>query len=157
MMQLPALDPQERAYLQARLPDAPTHTFAFRLRQRLIANLGVPVEVIESTASVVQGLPDRDEPVIEIETGLAASWLNTRLGGRSGVTGAPLKDAMLIESFKRLIRRTLAESVFNSGALAWPQAMHLVVAMGGRQGAVDIFWNSAHAMAWARRTMGEKA
>ncbi len=156
-MQLPALDPQERAWLQALLPNGAARSFASRLRQRLLASLGVPVSVSESPGVEAQGAPAGNEPMIAIEPELAAAWLALRLGGRPGTGGLALKDDTLAMPFKALIHRALAEAVVNSGEAAWPQAMRFSVAMGGRQGMVEIFWNGAHAMAWARRTVREKA
>lgn len=156
MMQLPALDAEERAYLQSLLPDSALRAFARRLEQRLLASLGVAV-----SASIMP-IHDRkqavaDEPAIAIAPELAAAWLNLRLGGGT-VTGAlPLKDATLAAPLKALIRRALAESAVNAGEAVWPQAMRLHLSMGGQRGEVEISWNSVLALDWARRAIREKA
>ncbi len=155
-MRLPALDPRERIWLQARLPGSTLPAFARRLQQRLIASLGVPVGICELPGGEAQGAAAPDEPVIAVQPELAAAWLALRLGGKAGA-GLPLRDGALAAPLRALIRRTLAEAVINSGETAWPQAMRLSVAMGGQQGIVEIFWNGAHALAWARRAMREKA
>lgn len=156
-MLLPALAPHERACLLGSQPDGPVRVLAVRLQKRLLASLGTPVGIGELPAVEVQGVPAGDEPVIAIQPELAAAWLAMRLGGKSATAGLPLKDASLSEPFKALIRRALAESVVNAGAAAWPRLVRLQVFMGGQQGGVDIVWNSAHAMAWARRVIREKA
>ena len=159
MMRLPALDPHERAYLQALQPSTPVRVFACRLRQRLLASLGAAVEVGETPCDPMrdQAMHAGSEPAILIEPELAAAWLALRLGGKAGCTGGLIRDDDLTAPFRLLIRRTLAESVVNAGKADWPQAMRLRIAMGGRMGAIDIFWNSANAMAWAHRTIREKA
>lgn len=159
MMRLPALDPRERAYLQALQPSTPVRAFANRLRQRLLASLRAAVEVGEAPCDSLrdQAIHAGNEPVILIEAELAAAWLALRLGGKTGSMGGLIKDDTLVAPFRTLIRRTLAESVVNAGKADWPQAMRLRIALGGRTGSVDIFWNSAHALAWAHRTIREKA
>lgn len=157
MMHLPALAAQERACLQDPRPHGAAQSFAFRLRQRLIAGLGAAVEVSEAPVAGAPDLPADDEPAIAIQPELAAAWLSLRLGGRPGAAEPALKDARLAEAFRTLIRRTLAESVFNGGEAAWPARLRLRLVLDGRQGDVDIVWNSAHARAWARRAIKEKA
>lgn len=158
MMRLPALDPRERAHLQALQPSTPVRAFACRLRQRLLVSLGAAVEVGETPCdSARDQAMHGNEPAIRIEPELAAAWLALRLGAKTGALGGLIKDDTLAAPFRILVRRTLAESVINAGTVDWPQAMRLRIAMGGRTGSVDIFWNSAHAMAWAHRTIREKA
>lgn len=157
MMRLPALDARERACLQAPQSDAAAQAFAGRLRQRLVASLGVPASV---SAAECGGLDEFDggaEPAIAIAPELAEAWLVLRLGGRPDAARAVRMDEQLIRPFKAAIRRALAESVVNAGAAGWPQMMRLDVALGGRQGRVEIFWDGAHAGEWSRRTIREKA
>ena len=156
-MQLPALEPHERAYLQALQPNGSMQAFASRLRQRLVAALGVQASVSVSAGGAMPGMPTDDEPLITIEPELAAAWLALRLGGKVGMAGLPLKDITLAEPFKTLVRRALAESVINTGPATWPQVMRLHVAIGGQQGAVEVCWNSECAMTWAHRAIREKA
>lgn len=157
MMQLPALDAEERAYLLSLLPDSALQAFARRLEQRLLASLGMPASVSISPAGGGQDKPIEDEPVIMIAPELAAAWLNLRLGGRTGTGAAPLKDAGLVAPFRALIRRTLAETAVNAGVFDWPQAMRLDLSMDGQQGTVEIVWNSARAQSWAQRAIRGKA
>ena len=156
MMTLPALDPHERACLLGSQPDRVVGMFAARLEKRLFASLGVPIAINELPVGEAQGLPAGDEPMIEIRPELASAWLGLRLGGKPAATMMSLKDARLSEPFRNLVRRTLAESVVNAGAAAWPRLMRLQLAMGGQQGSMDIAWNSAHALAWAHRVIREK-
>ncbi len=156
-MRLPALDPRERAYLQALSPNSAVRSFASRLRQRLLASLGVPAEVSEAQGGGAQVGTAGEEPMIAIEPGLAAAWLALRLGGRPGTHERALKDASLSDPLRALVGRALAEAVINSGEAVWPQSMRLHVALGGRQGIIEIFWNGAQAMGWARRVVREKA
>lgn len=156
MLQLPALDPEERAFLQSLQPNGALRALAGRVRQRLIAALGVRVEVRE-----LPGLPARDvhsdEPVIEIENQLAGAWLTLRLGGKAGTTDLSIKDEALAEPLRRQIRLALAETVVNLGEPAWPPSLRMRVDIGPRQGRVEIFWNSRQAMTWARRAIRERA
>jgi hypothetical protein len=156
MLQLPALDPEERACLQSLLPGSPLAALAERLRKRLIASLGVAVTVWESPSTAAPETISGDEPLIRIEPELAAAWLAVRLGGKCGTAGLQIRDASLAEPFRMLIGRALAETVINLGKASWPQAMRLRVAIGRQQGVVDIFWNSEHAMPWARRAIRER-
>lgn len=57
---------------------------------------------------------------------------------------------------RRLIRRTLAESVVNAGEPVWPDVLRLRLVLGGREGMIEIVWNGAAAMRWASRTLREK-
>lgn len=157
MMQLPALDAEEKAFLLSLLPDSALQAFARRLEQRLLASLGMPAGVSISPAEAGQDPLVADEPVISIAPALAAAWLGLRLGGRKGTGAPPLKDAGLAAPFKALIRRALAESVVNAGAFDWPQAMRLYLSMGGQQGTVEIVWDSTRASGWAQRAIREKA
>lgn len=156
MMLLPALTPEEQACLQALQPDEQLQMFAARLRQRLIASLGAPASVSAGVCGEPRAMPAGDEPVIAIDTDLAAAWLDLRMGGQGGAAGRQMKDSRLADPFKTLIRRALAESVVNAGLADWPHAMQLRLDMGGQTGKADIFWNSAHAMDWARRVIREK-
>ncbi len=156
MMRLPALDPRERACLQALQPGTPLRAFAHRLQQRLIASLAVPVDVREIPCEPA-GKPAGDEPVIIIEPQIAAAWLALRLGGKPAASDGPIRDEALVAPFKRLVRRTLAESALNAGEAVWPQAMRLRIGMGGRQGPIDISWSGAQVADWARRVIREKA
>lgn len=154
MMVLPPLAAEERACLQSRPTDSVLQGFALRLEQRLLASLGVRAS---ANISPLQDGRDagEDEPAIRIAPELAGAWLALRLGGKpSGAS--PTGDARLAAPFKALIRRTLAESAVNAGASEWPQAMRLELSMGGRQGTVEIFWNGARALEWARRAIREK-
>lgn len=157
MMQLPALSAEERACLQSGLAGNALTALAERLRRHLMVSLGGAVAVGEWPGAFAQDLAGGDEPVIRIDPGLAAAWLAMRLGGKPGSAGMPIKDDAPIEPFRRLIRRALAETVINLGAAAWPQAMRLSVAIGPQAGSVEIFWNSARAVSWARRAIREKA
>lgn len=154
-MQLPALDAEERAYLQSLLPNSALHAFARRLEQRLLVSLGVPASVSASPSDGGQEKASDGEPAIRIAPELAAAWLALRLGGRTGEGALPPKDAMLVAPFKALIRRVLAESAVNAGVADWPQAMRLRLSMGGQQGTVEIVWNSVCSLAWAQRTIRE--
>jgi len=156
MMQLPALSPEERAYLQAGLPNNALPALAERLRQRLVVSLGTAVSVSEGPGSTAHAVPNGKEPVIEIEPELAAAWLAVRYGGKPGTASLQVKDDALINPFRALIRRALAETVINLGDAAWPQAVRLQVSIGQQQGAVEIFWNSEQALPWARRAIREK-
>jgi hypothetical protein len=156
-MRLPELEAGERACLQAPLTATMPQALAGRLQQHLIASLGVPASVSETGCGDAQNLHAGAEPAITIAPELAAAWLALRLGGRTGARCLPIKDEQLAQPFRAMVRRALAESVINSGTGAWPQLIRLNVALDGQQGAVEIFWNSAHAMAWSRRTVREKA
>lgn len=155
-MQLPALAPEERACLRALQPGAPVHVFARRLQQRLLAALGVRVSVRGALCDEVRTTPG-EEPVIVVDAELASAWLDLRMGGKAPGARLPMKDAALADPFRAVIRRTLAESVVNAGKAEWPQATRLCLDLGGQTGNTDIFWNSAHAMDWARRILRERA
>lgn len=157
MLKLPALETAERAYLQSLQKGGALPALANRLGQRLAAMLGPRVSV----SAVPLGMPasgsSGDEPEIRIDAELGAAWLAARLGGKPGETAMQLGSDALCAPFQRLIRRVLAETAFNQGQeAAWPQALVLNVSIGGRRGNAEIFWNSAHAMAWARRAIREK-
>lgn len=156
MMQLPALSPEERACLQSGQPDSALPMLAERLRQRLVASLGVTVFVNGLPGGHAKALPDGSEPVIEIDRELAGAWLAARLGGTANANAWPVRDAALLAPLVALIRRALAETVVNLGETAWPQAMRLQVVIGPQPGAVEIFWNSERAMPWAHLTIREK-
>lgn len=157
MMRLPGLEPHERAYLNTQQQNGPVPSFASRLQQRLTASVGVPVVVREAPVAGVADVPAGDEPAIAIQPELSAAWLALRLGGRPGKVCAALKDHSLAQTFKALIRRTLAESIFNAGESVWPNHMRLQMIMADTPGEVDIVWNSVHAWHWARRVIKEKA
>lgn len=157
MMQLPALSPEERACLQRGLAVNALAALAERIRGHLMVSLGEPVAVSEIPGAFAHHLAGGDEPAIRIDPGLAAAWLAMRLGGKPGSACVSIRDEALIEPFRGLIRRALAETAVNLGAAAWPQAMRLSVAIGPQAGSVEIFWNSARAGSWARRAIREKA
>jgi hypothetical protein len=157
MMQLPALSPEERAYLRSMQPGSALQALAARLRQRLIAQLGVAVTVCESPGTPPQGVHSAEEPIIKIGHELAAAWLSVRLGGKPGTASQPFKDDSLIKPFRMLIARALAESAINLGEAVWPRTMCLNVSIGSQQGLVEIYWSNAHAVAWARRAIRESA
>lgn len=157
MMQLSALEPEERAYLQSLASNPALRALAARLRQRLVATLGVAAEVDELPGSAGTSFTSGSEPAIGIAPALAAAWLAVRLGGRPGMLVLQVKDDALVEPLRHLVRRALAETVINLGDTAWPQAVRLQVAIGPQRGEVEIFWNGGHAMAWARRVIREKA
>ena len=157
MLELPALDAEERAHLQSFLPNSVLQALANRLRQRLVAALGMKVNVCELPVVPAQDLSSASEPVIEIENELAAAWLAVRFGGKPGIASLQIGNSSLIEPFKGLIRRALAEAVINHGKTVWPQAIRLQVAIDGQQGVVEIFWDSERALPWARRAIRERA
>ncbi|MEW6133929.1 MAG: hypothetical protein AB1591_12345 [Pseudomonadota bacterium] len=154
MMALSPLAAEERACLQSFLPGGMLHGFARRLEQRLLASLGVQANAVVSPLRD-GGDTGGDEPVIRIAPELADAWLALRLGGKPSGVSMP-GDERLAVPFKTLIRRTLAESAVNAGKEEWPQAMRLELFLGGRQGTVEIFWNGARALEWARRAIREK-
>ena len=157
MLRLPRLEPEERAYLQGLGCEDVFQALANRLRQRLVAMLGARVSVRGSLGHPPESMPCSNEPVIRIEPDLALAWLAVRLGGKPGRQRLKPGDETLHEPFRLLVRRALAETVVNLGSEAsWPRALRLDVAIGGQQGAVDIFWNSDHALAWAHRAIREK-
>ena len=156
MMRLPALAPEEIACLRGLQPGAPAHVFASRLQQRLFAALGVRVSVRGALCDEVRTAPG-EEPVIVVDAELASAWLGLRMGGKAPGARLWMKDAALADPFRAVIRRALAESVVNAGEAEWPQAMRLCLDLGGQTGNTDIFWNSAHAMDWARRILRERA
>lgn len=156
-MRLPELEARERACLQAPMSAAVAQVLAGRLQQHLVASLGVPASVSDTGCGDAQNLHAGAEPAITIAPALAAAWLSLRLGGRPGAKCLPLKDERLARPFRAMVRRALAESVVNSGTGAWPQQIRLSVVLDGQQGVVEVFWNSAHAMAWARQAVREKA
>ncbi len=157
MMPLPALDEAERAYLRAPQSDAAVEVFAARLRQRLVASLGVPASVSASECGGLDQSGSRAEPAIAIAPELAEAWLASRFGGRPGAVWVARMDEERLRPFTAAIRRALAESVVNAGAADWPHRMRLDVSLGGRHGRVEIFWDGAHAKDWARRALREKA
>lgn len=156
MMQLPALSPEERTWLLSVPSGAQLPAFAARLRQRLVASLGAPARISANAGNVAQAPPAGDEPVIVIDSDLASAWLDLRMGGRGNGTARSMKDSSLIDPFRALIRRALAESVVNAGPADWPQFMQLYMQLGGGMGEAEVFWNSAHAMDWARKILGER-
>lgn len=157
MLRLPRLEPEERAYLQGLGSADVSQALANRLRQRLVATLGGQVAVRASLANLPASMLGGNEPVIRIEPDLALAWLAVRLGGKPGRQRLKPGDETLHEPFRLLVRRALAETVVNLGAEAcWPRALRLEATIGGQQGAVDIFWNSDHALAWAHRAIREK-
>lgn len=156
MMQLPALNPEERAYLQSALPNNPLQALSERLRRHLTVSLG---EAVSASASQVGAAPDQldsDEPVIRVDHVLALAWLSVRFGGKPHTVSSRVKEGALIDPFRMLIRRALAETVINNDHAAWPVAMRLQINIGQQQGNVEIFWNSARAMPWAHRAIREK-
>lgn len=155
MMRLPRLTPDEQACLHALLPNPAVPAFAARLRQRLAASLGTAAEVRALPGDAAPA-PPGGEPCIAIAPGLAAAWLALRLGGRPGQGDEPPRDARLLKPLRRLIRRTLAESVVNAGEPVWPDVLRLRLVLGGREGMIEIVWNGAAAMRWASRTLREK-
>jgi hypothetical protein len=158
MLQLPALESDELAYLQTLQASGGLQALASRLRQRFVAALGVAVSVSASPGTISGDSLSGDEPEIRIDRALADAWLAVRFGGRPGTPSGQSADAALIGPFKWLIRRALAETVVNLGPdVAWSPALSLQVAIGGQQGTVEIFWNSAHALSWARRAIGGKS
>jgi hypothetical protein len=157
MLRLPRLEPEERAYLHGLGSEDVFQALAKRLRQRLVATLGAQVAVRGSLADLPEPMLGGNEPVIRIEPDLALAWLAVRLGGKPGRQRLKLGDETLHEPFRLMVRRALAETVVNLGAEAyWPRALGLDVTIGGQQGAVEIFWNSEHALAWAHRAIREK-
>lgn len=157
MMQLPALSPEERACLQSGQPNSALQMLAERLRQRLVASLGVMVSINELPGGHAKALPGGSEPAIEIDQEFAGAWLAVRLGGAAKAGAWQVRDAALLAPLVALVRRALAETVINLGDAAWPQVMRLQVRIGPQQGAVEISWNSERAMPWARRTIREKS
>lgn len=157
MMRLPALESHELAYLRNPQSAVPVLSFAGRLRQRLIASLGVSVGVDDVPVAGAQDYLPGGEPSIAVQPELASAWLVLRLGGKPAGGERAIKDASLADPFKALVRRTLAETVVNAGEAAWPARIRLCVSLGGKGGNVDIAWNSAHARVWARRTIREKS
>jgi hypothetical protein len=157
MLQLPALDPEERACLQALQTGGVLHELAERLRQRLVAALGVAVSVCGIPDKPAQRLPGDPEPVIMIAPELTAAWLSVRFGGKPEASGLPFREAALAAPFQALVRRALAETVINLGEAVWPQAMRYSVNLGPQQGVVEIFWNSERAAQWAHRVLRERA
>lgn len=157
MLQLPALEPDERAYLQGLQNNGSLQALASRLRQRLVAALGSAVSVSASPGNISEDTLNGEEPEIRIDRELADAWLAVRFGGKPGTPGGWPAAAALLEPFKSLIRQSLAETVVNLGAdAAWPPVLGLQVAIGGQQGTVEIFWNGAHALPWARRAIRGK-
>jgi hypothetical protein len=156
MMRLPALTPDERAWLQPISPSGALTALAERVRCHLMVSLGGSVAVSEFPGAVAQGPLRGVEPLIRIAPELAAVWLAVRLGGKPEKAGMQTGDGALIEPFRGLIRRALAEAVINYGDTAWPQAMRMRVAIGSVQGNVEISWNSVHAVSWARQAIREK-
>lgn len=157
MLKLPALETAERAYLQSLQQGGALPALANRLGQRLVAMLGTRVSVY----AVPLGMPASslcgDEPEIRIDGELGTAWLAARLGGTPRETGTQFRSDAFCAPFQRLLRRVLAETAVNQGPeAAWPEALVLNVSIGGRQGKAEIFWNSAHALAWARRAIREK-
>jgi hypothetical protein len=156
MMPLPALSPEERAYLQSAQPNSALQALAGRLRRHLMVGLGQAAAVGASPASQAPGLLRGSEPVIRISAELAAAWLSVRFGGKPGAESLQLRDDALVDPFRMLIRRALAETVINLVDAVWPPAIQMQVDIGAQQGVVEIFWNSERAVAWARRTIREK-
>ncbi len=157
MIRLSELSPEERACLRLEKPEDHLQAFAERLRQKLIAALGQKVTIGYFPGDTAHARPEGNEPVIEIEDGLAEAWLTVRYGGRAEVAAWQFSDSSLLTPLSRLVRRTLAESVFNAGDNAsWPEAMSFQASIGKQQGELKIVWNSMHAMSWARRAIREK-
>jgi hypothetical protein len=156
MMQLPALSPEERAYLQSGQPDAALQALSQRLRRHLMVNLGTAVSVGISQDSPAPELLGGDEPEVRIDHELAHAWLSVRFGGKPGGANSQVKNDVLIDPFRMLIRRALAETVTNFDEAAWPAAMRLLIKIGPQQGLVEIFWNSQRAASWARRVIRER-
>lgn len=154
MMRLPELDPEERVYLRSVQPDSGLQALAERLRQGLIANLGMAVSVCLVPRGPVHALPEGDEPFIRIEQELVAAWLDIRYGGKAGMKPWPVRDSGLHLPFTALVRRTLAQTVVNLGdGVVWPESMRLQVNIGFQQGMIDIYWNNVRATAWAHRAI----
>lgn len=157
MMQLPALSPEERAYLQSAQPSSALQALAQRLRRHLVVSLGQAVTVDVSPGSLNSIHLSGDEPVVRIDRELALSWLCVRFGGKPGTASLQLKDEALIDPFRTLIRRALAETVINlADTVSWPPVMRLHINIGPQQGTVEIFWNNERAVSWARRAIREK-
>jgi hypothetical protein len=157
MLKLPALETAERAYLESLQRGGALTALANRLGQRLVAMLGTRVSVSAVPFGMPAGGSSGDEPEIRIDAELRSAWLAVRFGGKPGETDTQLGSEALCAPFQRLLRRVLAETAVNLGPeAAWPQALVLNVSIGGRQGNAEIFWNSVHAMAWARHAIREK-
>lgn len=156
MMQLPALSPEERAYLHAALPNGALQALSARMRRHLMVSLGEIGAVNAFPGGPMPDILSGDEPVIRIDRDLALAWLSVRLGGKPGMVGSQVREGALIDPFRMLIRRALAETVINLGDVAWPSAVRLHIGIGPQQGVVEIFWSSPRAMAWARRAIRGK-
>lgn len=156
MMQLPTLSPEEHAYLQSLLPNSALQALAERLRRHLLVSLGQAVSVSASPGSAAPDFLGGDEPVVRIDRVLALAWLSVRFGGKPDAVSLRVKEGALIDPFRMLVRRAMAETVINHANAAWPAAVRLHVSIGQQQGDVEILWNSERAMSWARRAIREK-
>jgi hypothetical protein len=153
MMQLPALSAEERACIASGLPVESIRMLAQRIGLHL-ASKGIRA-VIAGTAALPAAEPFKGrQPAIKIDPGLTSAWMELRYGGKLAGLAGNAHDSGLVSPLTMLVRRALAETVFNQGERAsWPQAMQIQLQVGLQVGWIEIVWNRENAWTWARQNL----
>lgn len=76
---------------------------------------------------------------------------------RQGLGNQYAPPNLVLIGLAMLLTYFIMQPVVHGDEAAWPARLRLRLVLDGRQGDVDIVWNSAHARAWARRAIKEKA
>lgn len=123
MMRLPALTVEERAFfVGTRIEPSLLDSLAERVRCRLTACLGVPVQVIDSCvmhnntehARLMRIVPNPE---------MKSAWITARFGGKAASGDRPASSS-LVASLDRVLALAMAESVVNRGhQQEWPASI----------------------------------
>ena len=159
MMRLSGLSREELAWLQTLQPCGELHALGERVRQHVVAALGVKVAVSCLPNGVAGRMNDHDEPLIEISPELMDAWVNARYGGgKTQARNAAVHDATFVSPLVALVRRALAQTAINLGEKAsWPCTLRLQAVIGKQGGMATISLNSERIHLWARRAIREKS
>lgn len=150
MMRLPALTTEERAFfLGTGIEPSLLDGLAERVRGRLIACLGIPVQVIDSWV-----MQDKTEHArltrILTNPEMKSAWITARYGGNAASSDRPASSS-LTSSLDRVLALALAETVVNRGLQhEWPASIGVELNIQNVRCEVHFLYEPETLMNWAQ-------